>query len=656
MSQVKFTRQVFNMADFGAVNPLPDFQNVSYVHSTVVWDDTLNEEDVRYMRYGRVGTILPYLSQDQYTREKKPTEKDVVVLENEHIRAEMLPWMGGRLWSLKYEGRELLNHNPVVQPCNLALRNAWCSGGVEWNVSIRGHNMLTCENMFTELIHLPDGTSGVRLYEYERIRGIVYRLEAYLPPESHFLYVQVHIENPKGNGEVPMYWWSNIAVPQRDGTRVIAPAETAILSLYDAGQYRMLRRPLPVFEGMDLSKPCEITRSVDVFYDLPKGDRPFVTALQSDGKGLVQMSTKQMMGRKLFVWGVGEGGKNWQRWLSDGVESYIEIQSGIAKTQQDHLPMSDGDVWNWLEAYGQLTCDVNALEYADAVNACRSALDGMIPQEQLESEHASRAKTIAQAQGEIVSMGAGWGALENLRRQKAGLDSISSVCRFPAESINEQQAAWLELLNNGTFPAADPLCAPESYMIGDTWRNMLADVDEKSANALYHLGVMQNAAKDPETANKTIRESIAIQPTPWAWRALARMAIIAGNADECLAAYDEALKLLPDDRNLCLEYAQTLLNTDKHAELNEYLKTLPADFCEQPRFLYLQAAVDVTLGLYDEAEAIMLRPLFIPDMREGELSLSDLWFTLYMKKHGISREEAKKQFPLPHELDFRMHE
>ena len=143
MSQVSFARQQFHMADFGSVNPLPDFQNVSYVHSTVVWDDTLNEEDVRYMCYGRVGTILPYLSQDQYTREKKPTEKDVVVIENEHIRAEMLPWMGGRLWSLKYEGRELLNHNPVVQPCNLALRNAWCSGGVEWNVSIRGHNMLT---------------------------------------------------------------------------------------------------------------------------------------------------------------------------------------------------------------------------------------------------------------------------------------------------------------------------------------------------------------------------------------------------------------------------------------------------------------------------------------------------------------------------------
>ncbi|MBR6790349.1 MAG: DUF5107 domain-containing protein [Oscillospiraceae bacterium] len=656
MSTVRFTHQNYEMADFGPLNPLPDFQNVSYVHSTVVWDDTLGEEDVRYMRYGRVGTILPYLSQDRYTREKKSTEKEAVILENEYLRAEFLPWMGGRLWSLEYEGRELLNHNPVVQPCNLALRNAWCSGGVEWNVSIRGHNMLTCENMFTELIRLEDGTCGVRLYEYERIRGIVYRIEAYLPPESRFLFVQVHIENPEGNGEVPMYWWSNIAVPQREGTRVIAPAKTAILSLYDAGQYRMLRRSLPVFEGMDLSRPCEISRSVDVFYDLPEEQLPFITALQSDHKGLVQLSTRRMMGRKLFVWGVGEGGRNWQRWLSDGIESYIEIQAGIARTQQDHIPMPDGTVWNWLEAYGQLTCSVDQLEYAEAADACREALDKVMPREALEAEHRTRAQAIARAEGEIVFTGSGWGALENLRRAKNGMGPVSQVCRFPASSMDTKQAAWLELMDENTFPALDPLTAPESYMNAKVWREMLAGAENKNAHALYHLGVMQNAAGDAETAERTLRESIAAEPSPWAWRALARMALIAGNEEECLAAYGEALKLLPGEYNLVLEYAQTLLNTGRFAALDGYLAALPEDYREQPRFLYLQASAAVQAARYDEAEAILLRPLFIPDMREGELSLCDLWFTLYMKKHGISRSEAEKRFPLPHELDFRMHE
>lgn len=139
---------------------------------------------------------------------------------------------------------------------------------------------------------MEDGTAGVRFYEYERLRGVVYRIEAYLPPESDFLFVQVHIENPAGNGEVPMYWWSNIAVPEEKGTRIVAPADTAILSLYDAGQYRMLRRDLPVYDGMDLTHPSTLDRSIDVFFDLLPSYRPFIAAIQSDHTGLVQCSTR----------------------------------------------------------------------------------------------------------------------------------------------------------------------------------------------------------------------------------------------------------------------------------------------------------------------------------------------------------------------------
>ena len=81
----------------------------------------------------------------------------------------------------------------------------------------------------------------------------------------------------------------------------------------------------------------------------------------------------------------------------------------------------------------------------------------------------------------------------------------------------------------------------------------------------------------------------------------------------------------------------------------------PAALAERPRFLYLRASADVALGRYEEAEAILLRPLVIPDMREGELSLCDLWFQLYQRRDGISREEAERRHPLPEALDFRMH-
>ena len=44
--------------------------------------------------------------------------------------------------------------NPVFQPGNLAIRNAWFSGGVEWNMGIRGHSVYTCSPVFAARVHM----------------------------------------------------------------------------------------------------------------------------------------------------------------------------------------------------------------------------------------------------------------------------------------------------------------------------------------------------------------------------------------------------------------------------------------------------------------------------------------------------------------------
>ncbi|MFN8450418.1 MAG: DUF5107 domain-containing protein [Anaerolineae bacterium] len=53
-----------------------------------------------------------------------------------------------------------------------------------------------------------------------------------------------------------------------------------------------------------------------------------------DGKGLVQVSTDPLRGRKLFLWGTGSGGARWQEWLGGEGQSYLEIQAGLAPTQR----------------------------------------------------------------------------------------------------------------------------------------------------------------------------------------------------------------------------------------------------------------------------------------------------------------------------------
>ena len=175
MSKCYTAPYIMPSADFGKENPLPDIKNVSYIHAKNETTDAVPPELKKYINKGMISTMLPYRQQDGYNRERKKRAFNSIVLENENLKAVFLPALGGRLWSLidKATNRELLYCNPVFQPGNLALRNAWFSGGVEFNVSIKGHNPLTCDPLFAQKITMPDGSEGVRMFEYERIRGVL---------------------------------------------------------------------------------------------------------------------------------------------------------------------------------------------------------------------------------------------------------------------------------------------------------------------------------------------------------------------------------------------------------------------------------------------------------------------------------------------------
>ena len=124
----------------------------------------LSEEEGLFVDYGRVPSPFPYKMQDRYTEELYGLPYDAVILENEHLKATFLPGLGGKLMSLidLDRGRELLYRNPVVRPRNLALRNAWTAGGIEFNCGVLGHGAYTCDQIFTAKTALSDGTPVLR--------------------------------------------------------------------------------------------------------------------------------------------------------------------------------------------------------------------------------------------------------------------------------------------------------------------------------------------------------------------------------------------------------------------------------------------------------------------------------------------------------------
>lgn len=93
------------------------------------------------------------------TDRREPVTLKTIELENDCLKAVFLAEYGMRLYSLydKVLGRELLFRNPVFQMANLALRDAWFSGGIEWNFGQMGHAFTTCSPVYAAVCREPSG-------------------------------------------------------------------------------------------------------------------------------------------------------------------------------------------------------------------------------------------------------------------------------------------------------------------------------------------------------------------------------------------------------------------------------------------------------------------------------------------------------------------
>jgi tetratricopeptide (TPR) repeat protein len=635
-------------ASFGAANPLPPLTRTSDVHEQRPIE--VDDDEMRAgIAYGHLPTLLPYLVQDGYDRVREERDVEVAVLENDVLRATFLPGLGGRLWSLVHlpTGRELLHRNPILQPANLALRNAWFAGGVEWNLGTTGHTTLTCEPLHTVRVAGADGSPVLRMYEYERTRELVYSLDVSLPPGSPVLLVAVRILNPTTR-TVPVYWWSNAAVPETDGLRVVVPAESAYHYAYDSGLQVV---PVPEDGGQDISFPASAPSPADWFFDCRAADRPWISAVDADGRGLLQVSTKRLVGRKLFVWGRSVGGRRWQEFLSGEDRPYVEIQAGLARTQLEHLPLPAGESWSWVEAYGMAEVDPAEARgpWASAQDAVRRVADALAPAAVLERELDQAAARADQPAEEVLRPGSGWGALEQHRRRAAGEPLLPAAgTPWTDDTLGTEQEPWLALVSTGELPDADPARPPRSYVVGPAWAPLLESAPEHWATWL-HRGVARWHAGAHEDARAATEASLAQELTPWALRNLAAMEHQAGDVRAAADHYRRAHALAPVERALTVEAMQALVDADRPDEALALLEGVPTPVRAHGRVRLLELRAALRAGDLDRAGTILDSDLVVDDLREGEDSLADLWEDFH-RARGTTPVP-----PLPSRLDFRMH-
>lgn len=648
------------MADMGQPSTIPMLHTVNTKSDPP--RSVLGEDDELYLGYRFVKSAFPYLAQDNYGRTLTDRKLPGVVLENEWLRASFAPSMGGKLWSLydKHADKELLFNNPVLRPANLAARNAWCSGGVEWNCGIPGHTPLTCEPLFTCTLTMDDGTPVLRMYEFERIRGVVYQMDFWLPEDARVLFARMRVVNPSFR-DTAMYWWSNIAVPTVDGARVVVPADEAYTPVDGATTIV----PVPVRNGVDVTYPQNNPVSVDYFFKTDKRGLGYTCQLDRGGYGLFEASTSRLQGRKIFVWGQGPGGRKWQEYLSGRGHNgqYCEIQCGLAHTQGECLPMPPATAWEWLEIYGPLQADPNKVhsdQWSEARGAVAGAIKDLMSAEALEQMLIdTRAMALTKAD-RMLSMGAGWGALENLRREKAGLGAMCPHLDFGQTGVAQQP--WVSLLEKGTMGAQDATQAPVSWMRQPEWtilmENAVEHADRDNWYTLLQLGCAWLAEPDTMRADYYLSRSLAAKKTAWGMYAMAELRRVMGDDAEAANMMIAAADMAPDDDSLAKAAAGMLHQIKEYETLARFAKSRPQNVQALPRIRLFAAFAEASLGRYAQAETL-LRPdgewLEVPDIREGEISLSDLWYLIEEgKAHQENRPYDRSQHSPPYALDFRM--
>ena len=608
-------------AALGPESPLPAFRSLQQLPDLTA-SIGIPDEMRRRIEWGRLESPLPYALQEDYELDRRMVDLPAITLANDRISAVVLPQYGGRIWSLRQlsSGRDLVYRNPVLSWANLGLTNAWFAGGVEWNLGSTGHSATTSRPLYAAPVETASGPV-LRLWEWERTRDLVFSVDLSLPPGSDFLYASVRVRNPDPWVK-PLYWWTNLAVAETAGLRVLAPASRAWRNT-DQDALVSVAVPRPDEAGPDVSYPARASQPADYFFQIDPPSRPWIAAVGADGTGVVHTSTAVLSGRKLFVWGVGPGGDRWQERLSGPGHRYLEIQAGLATTQFEHLALAAGGEVSWTEAIGPVVLAAGDAhqEWGSAGRAVEAALADRLPAGEVEDVHQRWLTSVADQQPEPpMHRGSGFGAGElAVRRRPADHDPAAPFTDADEDgsgqlSIPPISAVWQSYFEN----------RPRS------WRTWLM------------LAIRAHAGGELAVARRHYQDSLALKPSMIALRGLALISSAEGDDAAAAETYLAAVALDPHCRALLVEAIDALLIAGRAATALELIAAAPPEVAGHGRVVLQQIRALLAIGDRTAAARLLQQGIDVPDLREGE-SIEAVW------------RQACPGVELPPRYDFRMH-
>jgi tetratricopeptide (TPR) repeat protein len=337
---------------------------------------------------GSSGKVYPLPFTDRIAEKPINRRWKAVWIENEFIRALVLPEIGGRIHSLqdKTNGYDLLYNQPVIKPALVGLAGPWISGGIEFNWP-QHHRPATFLPVDFEIEEHSDGSKTIWCSDHDPMARMKGMHGVCLHPGRAYLELKVRAYNRTPLRQ-SFLWWANVATRVHEAYQSFFPPDVYYVA--DHARRSMSEYPLCQghYYGVNYGErgrkgvpPAEVPSNflpphcgghapvdyapndLSFYANIPVPTSYMCMGSQQDffggydhavQAGIVHYANHHISpGKKQWTWGNHEFGYAWDRNLTEAdargeFSPYIEIMAGVyTDNQPDFSFLQPGETKSW---------------------------------------------------------------------------------------------------------------------------------------------------------------------------------------------------------------------------------------------------------------------------------------------------------------------